>query len=164
MPRPLNKTQLLDIIRKEYGRLEQSLTRITSDHMAVPGQPEAWSVKDIIAHLYEWQQMFSSWYQAGLRGETPAVPAQGYKWNQLPALNQAIFEKYRSLDSDRILAMFGQSHRDTVQFIESLSDSDLTTPGLFPWMNHNTLLSYLNSATAAHYLWARMEIMKTLKR
>jgi hypothetical protein len=163
MPRPLNKTQLLNVIQKEYTLLEETLTKLTDPQLAASGQPEAWAAKDFITHLYEWQQMLFTWYHTGRRGETPAVPAPGYKWSQMPALNRSIFEKYRDLAPESVLAMFRQSHRDTVQFIQDLPDADLTTHGLFPWMNQNTLLAYLNSATAAHYLWARKEIIKSLK-
>jgi hypothetical protein len=40
-----------------------------------------WSVKDTLAHLYEWKQMFFTWYESGLRGENPVLPAPGYKRN-----------------------------------------------------------------------------------
>ncbi len=158
MTRPLNKTQLLTSIQKEYSALEKVLTALTPEQMAISPASGAWAVKDIIAHLYEWQQMLFTWYQAGLRGEMPAVPAPGFKWSQLPALNQQIYEKYRELAPDSALKMFRESHHKTVQFIETLTDTDLTTPGLYRWMNQNSLISYLNSTTAAHYVWALKEI------
>lgn len=163
MSRPLNKTQLLESIQKEYAALEKFLAPLTAEQMAFAPAPGAWAVKDILLRLVEWLQMFFRWYEAGLRGETPAVPALGYKWSQLPALNQAIYEKYRDLTSDEALALFRESHQKTIQFIETLSEADLTAPGLYAWMNQNTLMSYLNSTTAAHYVWALKDAKKALK-
>lgn len=163
MPRPLTKPQLLIAIQKEYTALEKFLASLTPSQLTAAPAADAWSVKDVLAHLYEWQQMFFAWYATGLRGETPAVPAPGYKWSQLPALNQAIYEKYRAWSAEEALARFRQSHRETVQFIENLPESDLTQPGLYKWMNNNTLLSYLNSITAAHYGWALKDAKKTHK-
>jgi hypothetical protein len=91
------------------------------------------------------------------------VPAPGYKWSQLPALNQAIYEKYRLLTSQDVLTLFRESQRKTMQFIESLPEADLTAPGLYPWMKSNALLAYLNSITAAHYVWALKDAKKALK-
>jgi hypothetical protein len=162
MSRPLNKTQLLAAIQKEYSALEKFLAPLTAERLAHVPTPGAWAVKDILAHLYEWQQMFFTWYETGLRGEMPALPAPGYKWNQLPALNQHIYEKYRGLTPEQVLAQFRESHQKTIQFIENLSDADLTAPGLYAWMNQNTLMAYLNSTTAAHYVWALKEARKAL--
>lgn len=161
MPRPLNKTQLLAVAHKEFHKLETYLSSLSPEQMKASNAPQK-SVKDILAHLYEWQQMFFIWYAAGLRAEMPDVPAPGYKWSQLPALNQAIYEKYNHLSLDDALTWFRASHAKTMQFIESLSDGELTTPGLYPWMNRNTLLANLNSTTGSHYVWAVKEIKKFL--
>jgi hypothetical protein len=163
MSRPLNKTQLQAAIQKEYNALEKILATLTPEQMAFTTAPGVWAIKDVFTHLYEWHQMMFTWYETGLRSEMPALPAPGYKWNQLPALNQHIYEKYRNLASVQALALFHESHQKMVQFIETLSDADLTTPGLYKWMNQNTLMSYLNSVTAAHYVWALKETKKILK-
>jgi hypothetical protein len=163
MSRPLNKTQLLDAAQKEYQKLAKYLSPLTPEQTTMQPVPGAWSVKDFLAHLYEWQQMFLCWYEAGLRSETPAVPAPGFKWSQLPALNQAIYEKYCLLPLEEVLGMFNASHLYTVQFMEDASTVDLTTPGLYPWMNQNTLIAYLNSITAAHYMWALKESKKAVR-
>lgn len=163
MSRPLNKAQLLAAAQKEYTVLEKFITSLTPEQLAFSAAPSAWAVKDVLAHLYEWQQMLFTWYETGLRGEVPAVPAPGYKWSQLPALNQAIYEKYSDLTAEKTLALFRESHQKTIQFIEALSDNDLSTPGLYAWMNQNTLLAYLNSTSAAHYVWALKEAKKALK-
>ncbi len=163
MSRPLDKTQLLAAIQKEYAALEKFIAPLTAEQMAFAPAPGAWAVKDILAHLYEWQQMFFKWYETGQRGENPAVPALGYKWSQLPALNQHIYEKYQQIAPEQALALFRESHQKTLQFITALPDADLTTPGLYKWMNNNTLMAYLNANTAAHYAWALKDARKVLK-
>lgn len=163
MSRPLNKTQLLAAIQKEYGALEKFIAPLTPEKLVQAPAPGAWAVKDVLAHLYEWQQMFFNWYESGQRGENPAVPAPGYKWSQLPALNQHIYEKYQQLPPEQALTLFRESHQKTVEFIENLPESDLTMPGLYKWMNNNTLMAYLNANTAAHYVWALKDAKKALK-
>lgn len=163
MPRPLNGTQLLEITESQYTKLERALAPLSPEQLTAAPVPGEWSIKDVLAHLYEWQQMFFSWYEAGLRGEKPDVPALGYKWSQLPALNQAIYQKFRDLPLDEILALFRESHQRTIRFIETQTDADLTAPGLYPWMNQNALMSYLNSIAAAHYDWAIKEFKKCIK-
>ncbi len=160
MSRPLTKSQLLDASQKEFQKLDTYLASLTPEQMSAQLTPGAWTIKDVLAHLYEWQQMFFRWYEAGLRSETPAVPAPGYKWSQLPALNQAIYEKFRDLPPEEVLGMFRASHQKTVQFMEETPEADLVTPARYAWMNQNTLMSYLNSITAAHFVWALKECKK----
>ncbi len=163
MSRPMNKSQLLAAIHKDYAALEKFLAPLSAGQLSAPNAPGVWAIKDILAHLYEWQQMFFKWYQSGQRGDVPAVPAPGYKWNQLPALNQAIYEQYRNLTPEEALHLFRESHQKTVRFIETLSEADLGVPGLYAWMNQNTLMAYLNSITSAHYVWALKDAKKAIK-
>ncbi len=88
MPRPTSKRDLMVAIDQERGKLEAILVTLKPEQMVEPGVVGEWSVKDVLAHLVEWEQMALGWYRAGLRGETPDLPAPGYKWNQTPQLNQ----------------------------------------------------------------------------
>jgi hypothetical protein len=163
MPRPTNKAQLIEDSWGEYEALEGFLAALTSEQMTQPGILDEWSVKDVLAHLYEWQQMFFRWYEAGLRGEIPAVPAEGYKWSQTPALNEKIYEQYRARPLPEVLELFRASHQETIKLIESLPESDLFTAGLYAWMNQNNLSAYLKSTAGSHYRWARKEMRNGMK-
>lgn len=162
MPRPTNKIALLAAIDKERGALEALLETLTPEQMVAPDVVGAWSVKDVLAHLVEWEQMALGWYRAGLRGEIPAMPAPGYKWNQTPQLNQMIYEKHRDRPLDEVLADFQRSHAEIVEVIKGLSDETLFTPGKVAWTRKNTMGTYFVSATSSHYLWARNHIRKGL--
>lgn len=163
MPRPTSKTDLLAAIDEERGALETFLETLTPDQMTEPGLVGEWSAKDVLAHLIEWEQMVLSWYRAGLRGETPEMPAPGYKWNQTPELNQMIYEKHRDRALDDVLAQFGASHQEILGVIRELSNEELFTAGRYAWTGKNTMGTYFVSATSSHYLWARKEIRKGLK-
>jgi uncharacterized protein (TIGR03083 family) len=163
MPRPQSKPQLLSESQKEREALESFLSTLTPEQMTQPGMLGEWSVKDVLAHLYEWEQMVLGWLAASQRGETPHVPAEGYKWSQLPALNEQIRAKHSGRSLDEILTLFRDSYSQVMQNIESLSEETLFAPGLYPWMNKNTLGAYFVSGTSSHYRWARKEMKKGLK-
>lgn len=163
MPRPTSKQDLLKAIEKERGALEAFLEPLTSEQMIRPGIVGEWSVKDVLAHLIEWEQMCLGWYRAGLRGEDPALPAPGFKWNQTPALNQQIYEKHRERPLKEILEAFQVSHREILEVIHSLSNEKLFERDQYPWTKKNTLGAYMVSATSSHYLWARRAMKKGFK-
>lgn len=163
MPQPRTKSELIAEIEGERQALEQLLGTLSPEQIAQPGTVGHWSVKDVLAHLAEWEQMCLGWYAAGLRGEVPALPAEGFSWRQLPQLNQRIYERYRELDPAAVLARFEESYRQIRQLVEGLSDEDLLTPGRFAWTGKNALRSYIAPNTSEHYRWARQEIRKGLK-
>jgi len=164
MPKPQTKTELLSESRKEHQALDEILASLSMDEMLQNGVAGEWTVKDLLAHLYEWEQMVLMWLAAGERGEKPAVPAEGYKWSQLPALNEVIRQKHLARPLKEVRAMYGASYRQIMEKIETLSEEELFTPGLYPWMNKNTLAAYFTSCTSSHYRWAREEIRKGLKK
>lgn len=164
MPRPTSKAELLAAIDRERSALDAFLTDLTPEQMTAPGVVGEWSVKDVLAHLVEWEQMVLSWYAAGLRGETPALPAPGYNWGKLPQLNQMIYEKHRDRPLDEVLAQYQSSHAAIMALIQQLPDKDLFGAHRYAWTRDNTLGAYLVSATSSHYLWARNELRKGIKQ
>jgi hypothetical protein len=162
MGRRLRKKDLLSEIQRERRALNDSLALLTSRQMTKPGVTRGgWSVKDVLAHLVEWQQMNLDWYAAGLRGEKPAMPAPGFTLRELPRLNQAIYRKHHRRSLQAVMRDYYSYHERIVALIESLPDSDLVTLERFSWTGRSwTLSDYLRASTAAHYLWARKRIQR----
>ncbi len=163
MPRPTSKQQLLTAMQSEHEALDQALTTLTPEQMTAVSPTTKWSIKDVLAHIWEWEQMCLSWHKAGARGKTIAIPAEGFNWAQLPALNQQILEKHRDRPLAEVLKGFRQSYRQMLKTVTDLSDEDLFTPGRYAWTKKNTLGAYFVSAGSSHYNWARKEIRKCLK-
>jgi len=102
-----SKQALLDDIRTEHDFLCARLAEIPKarwHELGVWG--DGWTLSDLVAHLAEWQHMFLGWYEDGLRGASPQMPAPGYKWSEMPRLNRAIWERHRLRSPAAILADF----------------------------------------------------------
>ena len=166
MGRRLRKTELLGEIQLERAALDDVLALLTPRQMTQSGVTRGgWSVKDILAHLVEWQEMNFKWYEAGLRGEKPELPAPGLTMRQIPLLNQRIYRKHHRRPLRDILHDYRSHHERMIALIESLQDVDLVTLNRFSWTGPSwTLSDYFRAATAAHYLWARTRIRRLLRR
>lgn len=164
MPRPTTKEQLLKEIEKERGALEEFMSTLTPDDLTRPNALGSWSVKDVMGHLVEWEQMFLGWYKAGLKGKIVEKPASGFKWNQLPQLNQQIYEKYCALPLTDVQKKFRASYRQIMKTIESLSEDDLFKSGRFAWTEKHPMVAFILPNTSSHYRWARTEIQKGMKK
>ena len=119
--------------------------------------------KDVLAHLSEWEQMCLDWYRLGVIGEKPPVPAEGYNWAQLPALNQHILEKHRQRTLEEILDWFEASYMEILAIVQDIPEAEMFTPGKYAWTGKNSMAAYFIGSTSSHYLWARKEVRKIIK-
>lgn len=163
MPRPTSKKQLLEQACTSYDALQTELDKLTPNAMVESGVVGEWSVKDVLAHLFAWQQMTLGWYRAGKRGETPVTPSEKYTWREIPALNQEIYETHHDRPLKKVQTALNASHREALDLIETMTDDELFTPKVYAWTKTTTLGSYLTSATSSHYEWARKEIRRGIK-
>lgn len=163
MPKPTTKDRLLTEIQREREALEQFLDMLAPEQMTHPGALGTWSVKDVLAHLVEWEQMFLGWYAVGKRGEIPATPAEAFTWRQLPQLNRQIFEKHRDRALEDIQKQFESSYRKMLKTIQGMTEEELFTRGYYAWTNKNALVTYIIPNTSSHYRWARTQMHKQLQ-
>ena len=122
MAQPRTKAQLLTATEKERDALQVLLSRLSPEDMVRPGA-YGWSAKDHVAHLSEWERMLFGWYEAGWRGEEPGVPAEGYTWASMDALNQRLFERHRDDPPAHVLADWQQTSRQLQLLAEQVSEA-----------------------------------------
>ncbi|HLG15020.1 MAG TPA: ClbS/DfsB family four-helix bundle protein [Blastocatellia bacterium] len=159
-----SKQSLMDDIRTEHDSLCALLRKIPTARWHEHGVwGDGWTLSDLVAHLAEWQQMFLGWYEVGLGGTAPEMPAPGYKWSQTPKLNRAIWEKHRSRSQAATKAAFDSGYCRILHIVEALSPEQLLTPGTFPWTGKHPLTTYLGPNTASHYRFAIKAINRWLK-
>jgi hypothetical protein len=161
----LTKVELLAWIRKSHGLLENKYARLSPAQMECPASMGDWSVKDILAHLADWEQRFTSWYQAGVRGEVPVTPEPGFTWKDLARLNQIGYEKHKDQTLEVVLAWYEKSYLDTYALIEGMSEQEICEPGVYAWTGKTPLLPWIASNTSKHYEWAVKNIkIETIRK
>jgi hypothetical protein len=154
MSRPQNKVELISAIQSQRAKLEKKIASLSSTELVYPGTMENWSVKDILAHLVDWEQRFIGWYQAGKRGETPKTPEADYKWRDLPALNQKYYEIHKDEPLEKVLADFQASYHQIFNLVGAMSEQEITQPGFYPWTGNSALIGWITANTSSHYNWA----------
>jgi hypothetical protein len=150
-----SKQALVNDIRTAHDFLCARLAEIPAARWDEPGVwGDGWTLSDLISHLAAWQQMFLRWYEEGLRGVEPRMPAPGFRWNETPRLNRAIREQHRLASRPSAQAHFESGYRRIVQIVEGLSPRQLLRPGHFKWTGPHPLATYLGPNTASHYRFA----------
>jgi hypothetical protein len=161
MAKYTTKEELLEAIHRERGRLEAKFSKLTPEQMVWPGVMDDWSVKDILAHLVDWEQRLIGWYQAGLRGEVPDTPAPGMSWRDLPELNRQGVERHKDESLEKVMEDFRTSYQQVMKLVEGMSEEEIFTPGRYAWTGKSGLISWIAANTYRHYNWARTQIRIT---
>jgi hypothetical protein len=156
-----SKRDLLDSITGEHDALRKLLDAIPASRYTEDGVwGDGWTVSDLVAHLAEWHSMFLRWFHDGQRGESPDLPAPGYKWSETPRLNRAIREKHSARPFADVEAEFEATYREILQLVGGLSEAALLEPGRFRWTGSNALVTYIGPNTASHYRFAQRVLQR----
>ena len=127
MPRAKNKEELVESSEKNFKRLNDFINQLDNS-MLSKEFPKTYlnrNVRDVIAHLHHWNLMFIGWYDAGMSGEKPDMPAKGYTWKTLPELNKKIQVKYKDMPLKEARALFESSFTDIRKLIKKHSEDEL---------------------------------------
>jgi hypothetical protein len=163
MARVESRQQLLEQAGMEFAHLLAQVAATPEDVATTTAVCGAWTIKDVLAHLYGWQQLYFDWRRRGYDGQPVHLPAEGYKWNETPRLNEDLYQRYRDLPLAEVEILLKASHQSVADEIDGLTDEQVMRPGAFSWTGRNALETYLVSISAAHYKWARREIRRGLR-
>ncbi len=163
MGRPKTKSELLLAAHEEFDRLWSTSELIDENDVERPGVCEAWSLKDVLAHLDAWHEMLLEWEAAGSRGEKAPMPASGFSWAETPELNEVIYQRHRADDWNDVVERLRDSHARVLERIEAYDEDDLFTKKRYGWTGSTSVASYAISATSSHYRWASNLIKKAAK-
>jgi hypothetical protein len=158
-----SKAQLLKDIYAERRRLESNLSTLSVEEIIRPGVTGIWSVKDILAHLAAWEQLFIGWYHAGLQGDTSTIPPVGMRQKAIDEINQHIYQQTKARNLEDVLAQFHASYHQMITIIEAIPEEDMFIHDRFSWTGKLTLADYIAGNTCNHYAWARLQIRKWAK-
>ena len=160
--RAKTKKELLESIRTTRELLEKKFSKLSPKQMVWPGSMDDWSVKDILAHIVDWEQRFIEWYKAGQKGEIPKTPAPGYTWRELPKLNQEGFEQHKNDTLENVLERFEKSYLEILELVEGMEEQEIFEAEYYEWTGDSSLLPWIAANTSSHYNWARRNIRTTV--
>ena len=158
------KADLLESIKTSQEQLEKKYAKLTPEQMVWHGSMGDWSVKDILAHLVDWEQRLISWYRLGVNGGVPETPAPGMSWRDLPVLNQVGYEIHKDESLQDVLDQYETSYQELLALVEGMTEEEIFEPGYYPWTGESSLLPWITANTSSHYQWARRNIRTTVIR
>ena len=174
MPRPINKTDLLQSSETQFQKLQNLILSLSEqdqesdfsfDPEFLAHQKEAhWqrdkNLRDVLIHLYEWHQLLLHWIGENQKGVKTSFLRAPYTWKTYGEMNRALRKKHQTTSLQTAKQFLNKSHSEVMKLIDSFSDQELFTKAYFSRTGTTSLGSYCISATSSHYDWA----MKKLKK
>lgn len=170
MPRPKTKEELLSAATSNYDKLMTVISQLSEAELTTEfdfsqdekKQEAHWQrdkkLRDVLGHLYEWQQMLLKWVEKNQAGEETSFLPAPYNWRTYGELNQIFFRKHQSTSLKKIKQLLEKSQQEVLVLATSFSDEELFTKGFYPWVGGSSLGSYFISSTSSHYEWAIKKI------
>lgn len=136
MAKPKTKAELIEAATTNYENLLEMIANRTEeeksreyDFSGDDRKKEAhWkrdrNLRDVLMHLYEWQQLLLNWLK-----------------------NQDVSE-------EEALRRLEESHHQVMQALGTFSDEELFTKSFYPWVGGSSIGGYFISNTSSHYAWA----------
>jgi hypothetical protein len=162
MPPPRTKATIIARLETERRRLVQNLTDLTSTDLCTPGAVGEWTLKDLLAHLADWESRMPDWVDASRRGETTVTPEPDLTWKQLDEFNRRVYERHRERSLEDVLAYFHRMHEEFMEMVRAMPEEEMLTPGYHAFTGKGAVYDWL-SAYAAHDLWGKKKIINWKK-
>lgn len=71
--------------------------------------------------------MLERWYRGRMDGDTPEMPAPGYKWRNIDELNLLIWRNYQDVKLSTAIKRVRLSHQRIMRLMEGHNDEEVFT-------------------------------------
>lgn len=109
---------------------------------------------DVLAHVHAWHSLFEGWLEAHSLGDAVPYPAEGYTWNELDALNQALYEAHAGRSYEAVKDALLESHHVVMSLVAAIPEPELVERSRHEWLGEDALGDVAHECLGAHYEWA----------
>ncbi len=120
-----SKVELVSQIAGAWTELQETLDRLTEEHLTQIRDSQGWAVKDHLIHIAAWERSVVVYLQGRPRHVGLGVDEALYIAGDEDQINAAIHEKHRDTSLTEALAELREVHGQLLSLIEPMSDDDL---------------------------------------
>lgn len=159
-----SKADLISITEKEFDKLQATLKDVDDALAETPHPKDKITIKDTVLHRVHWINLFFKWRRESEAGKEAAIPAAGYKWNQLKEYNARIREETKDVSWPNTKTRLKQAHKKFLKLLNELDEKTLYGPNPYDWKNNWTLGRWAESSGPSHYRSAAKYIREIKKK
>ncbi len=138
------KEQIHDELAVIFNRWQVLLSSLSEAQVHTPLSPSEWTVKDVVAHLWSWQQGSVARMQAALQNDEPDYP-QWWKVNgpdpeeDIDRTNAYIYKSNLDRPWPQVVEEWKAQFMHYLELTRQLPEKDLLKPGRYAWMGKYAL-------------------------
>lgn len=149
------KDHILAALKEQFDLWEQLLDSLSEDDLVKPSFDDDWAIKDVIAHLWAWQQISIARLEAGLQNRDPDYPAWIVKsianWEEdADRVNALTFEIHHKQAWSEIYRAWRDGFLHFLELGANFSERDLLDGDRYPWLQGYSLASILIASYDHH--------------
>ena len=147
---------LAPALRDEFDRWDTLLAGLHEAQVTAPEFAENWSIKDMVAHLWDWQQRSIARLEAALHDREPIYPAWPTQFDpeaegQPHDLNAWLYEQHRDQPWPSVYQNWRTGFLRVLELVEAIPQEDLLAVGRYPWLEGYVLLDVLRGTCEHHH-------------
>jgi hypothetical protein len=153
MSLPTERAALMDMIRAERARLEETIGAMTERQLTSPQLDGGWSPKDALAHLAYWETSMLDRVRRAAAGERieRSTMSDEERVHEIDTSNAQAYQEWRDRPLDDVRAVFAASYRDVIATLEGLSDQQIFgADGISKQLGYN-VVELIAGDTYEHY-------------
>jgi hypothetical protein len=149
------KEHILTALREQFGRWEELLASLSEGQITAPSFDFNWSIKDVVAHLWAWQQISIARMEAGVLDREPEYPkwilSLGEDWEEDANLVNALtFETNHEKPWSEIYQNWKNGFLRFLELGNQISERDLLDGDRHSWLKGYSLAFILVASYDHH--------------
>jgi hypothetical protein len=134
------KEHILAALREKFDNWVALLASLSEEQITTASFDLGWSIKDVIAHLWAWQQITIARLQGGLNDREPDYP----KWivenienweGDSDRVNALTFETQHEKSWSEVYQTWRNGYLQLMELGAKFSERDLLDGDKFPWLH-----------------------------
>jgi hypothetical protein len=141
-----NKQQILAGLQKVFNRWQEILPNLSEAQISSPLSPSTWTVIDIVAHMWAWQQASVARAEAAVHNKEPNYPEWWKTMGPDPEedvdrTNAYLYETNLGRAWSSVYADWRAQFLHYLELLEQITEKDLLEPGRYKWMGKYALVA-----------------------
>lgn len=150
-----DKQTVLTALQDEFDGWETVLASLTEAQITAPLLDDHWSVKDVIVHLWAWQQRSNARLSAALHNTSPRYPAWPEQFDpetegQPDDLNAWLYAASRDTPWSTVYQDWRSGFLHLLDQGWALPESDILDKNMYPWLEGYALIDVLQGSYEHH--------------
>ena len=138
------KEHILAALREQFDSWEEMLASLSEKQITAPQFDYDWSIKDVMAHLWAWQQISVARMEGGLQDREPEIPKWilnlGEDWEEdADRVNALTFETNHEKPWSEIYHNWKNEFLRFLELGNAISERDVLDGDRYPWLKGYSL-------------------------